>query len=270
MSPSFHGSAGFNPRAHVGRDFSSTPKNVLRKVSIHAPTWGATKGEYLLIGYIAVSIHAPTWGATRGNPRSSMTSLFQSTRPRGARPRMSPSFHGSAGFNPRAHVGRDCKRLSLMSCVLRFQSTRPRGARLANCWFHIRKVEVSIHAPTWGATSRSRGRRWGCSFQSTRPRGARRLCLARGNVEFTFQSTRPRGARLIVSPGPNRKNGFNPRAHVGRDSAQNREGETQEVSIHAPTWGATDAADHILVLADVSIHAPTWGATDNLLYHLLL
>ena len=35
-------STGFNPRAHVGRDELQPPVTVSYKVSIHAPTWGAT------------------------------------------------------------------------------------------------------------------------------------------------------------------------------------------------------------------------------------
>ena len=35
----------------------------------------------------------------------------------------------------------------------------------------------------------------------------------------------------------------------------------KQVSIHAPTWGATDVEDVYDVTEDVSIHAPTWGAT---------
>ena len=75
---------------------------------------------------------------------------------------------------------------------------------------------------------------------------------------------------------------FNPRAHVGRDSYSSSTQQDLQVSIHAPTWGATaDAAAFAEFLvfqstrprgarrvavkppADegVSIHAPTWGAT---------
>ena len=34
-----------------------------------------------------------------------------------------------------------------------------------------------------------------------------------------------------------------------------------DVSIHAPTWGATCGSARLNTLACVSIHAPTWGAT---------
>ena len=55
-----------------------------------------------------------------------------------------------------------------------------------------------------------------------------------------FQSTRPRGARL------------------GKDSRICRRAD---VSIHAPTWGATFGDLDTTTIVSVSIHAPTWGAT---------
>ena len=36
------------------------------------------------------------------------------------------------------------------------------------------------------------------------------------------------------------------------------------VSIHAPVWGATTAAENAGATMDVSIHAPVWGATSRL------
>ena len=122
-------------------------------VSIHAPTRGATSVPCLHQRKVRVSIHAPTRGATSlmispmvngcgFNPRahagrdarfsvsSTMNALFQSTRPRGARPsaRRSISRHGVC-FNPRAHAGRDAYKSATVHTHKRFQSTRPRGAR---------------------------------------------------------------------------------------------------------------------------------------------
>ena len=34
------------------------------KISIHAPTWGATEAKAAALYDIIISIHAPTWGAT--------------------------------------------------------------------------------------------------------------------------------------------------------------------------------------------------------------
>ena len=87
--------------------------------------------------------------------------------------------------------------------------------------------------------------------------------VLRFQVPLTFQSTRPRGARLSVVQEICTIKCFNPRAHVGRDSKLRTNGYTAFVSIHAPTWGATDAIANALAPLFVSIHAPTWGATHN-------
>jgi len=76
----------FNPRAHVGRDRWDSLNSVCCYVSIHAPTWGATLMPF---------------------SKRSFSLLFQSTRPRGARPLPFASVDSGIGFNPRAHVGRD-------------------------------------------------------------------------------------------------------------------------------------------------------------------
>ena len=119
-------------------------------------------------------------------------------------------------FNPRAHVGRD---------------PSIRDSYLSYC--------VSIHAPTWGATKKS--------------------CI-RFNLVW-FQSTRPRGARPTVEGIGGILICFNPRAHVGRDEVNCRSKTFPPVSIHAPTWGATDIQLNKPIRQAVSIHAPTWGAT---------
>ena len=189
--------SSFNPRAHVGRDFSAVMVAFTFSVSIHAPTWGATSYSHLPTpwplfqstrprgarpsarcphppvvcfnprahvgrdgqprggrhGY-GVSIHAPTWGATKCSTTSAPTSSFQSTRPRGARLayRLYTLVH--SGFNPRAHVGRD-------KAAQQWQATDPVsihaptwGATSYSCTYTIIRI-VSIHAPTWGATAYS-------------------------------------------------------------------------------------------------------------------
>ena len=60
-------------------------------------------------------------------------------------------------------------------------------------------LDISIHAPTWGAT-----------------------------VVIRVRATRQRN--------------FNPRTHVGCDSADYANAFDQKISIHAPTWGATEEA----------------------------
>ena len=55
----------FNSRAHAGRDCTADITRLRGRVSIHAPTRGATVLVRLQVGGPLVSIHAPTRGATR-------------------------------------------------------------------------------------------------------------------------------------------------------------------------------------------------------------
>ena len=112
-----------------------------QKVSIHAPTRGATLRQRKRQRQRQVSIHAPTRGATN-NPYISISIIF--------------------GFNSRAHKGRDISNLffltvkSLVSIhaptrgatkisfksksFLSFQFTRPQGARLHVSAFQYRPI----------------------------------------------------------------------------------------------------------------------------------
>ena len=123
-------------------------------------------------------------------------------------------------------------------------------------------MNISIHAPTWGATLKGTYQACRRKFQSTHPRGVRRRCPT---VSITGSDFNPRthvGCDITVCRfTPNRWN-FNPRTHVGCDalSSQFRSGG-QGISIHAPTWGATPPQEVGVRPIGISIHAPTWGAT---------
>ena len=187
--------SSFNPRAHVGRD-----------TTLFAPCSAAS-----------VSIHAPTWGATALAPFSAAGNLFQSTRPRGARPLACYRLIAKSGFNPRAHVGRDPKATAAKTTA-----------------------QVSIHAPTWGATYPNSEPLPGYPFQSTRPRGARPKARKPGSPESPVSIHAPTwGATIPYDVLRLLKSCFNPRAHVGRDLPEQRTFAGLPVSIHAPTWGAT-------------------------------
>ena len=55
----------FNPRTHVGCDLHGGGHIAHRlRISIHAPTWGATLRFWGHRSRHLISIHAPTWGAT--------------------------------------------------------------------------------------------------------------------------------------------------------------------------------------------------------------
>ena len=121
------------------------------------PVWGATCQTHSDFVEPGISIHAPAWGATVEAGRCKLELTFQSTRPRGARPRTPWIRIMAIYFNPRARVGRDQTQKKHILHKAQFQSTRPRRARrFTPSTFSIASV-----------------------FQSTRPRGARRHPCAR-------------------------------------------------------------------------------------------
>ena len=143
-----HGTRHFNPRARVGRD-TATFAELYAK-------WTFQSARLVLF-------------------REQINGgLFQSTRPRGAR----PVWHGGDEQS------------------FLFQSTRPRGARPWHRRVQGCIVLISIHAPAWGATPLIHVARAQFLFQSTRPRGARLYRAIPKSMSKKFQSTRPRGARL--------------------------------------------------------------------------
>ena len=144
-----------------------------------------------------ISIHAPQWGATDGVRFVKADDKFQSTHPSGVRllsrvlDKMDTIFQSThpSGVRLGAATGRFRDRV--------FQSTHPSGVRPFACRVGERLVEISIHAPQWGATF-YRGAvndlhgisihapQWGATcpldsgregedvFQSTHPSGVRR------------------------------------------------------------------------------------------------
>ena len=161
------------------RRVSNAPSDAVLRVSIHAPAWGATgdgcsfgagcsgfqsthprgvrriylhlritltgfqsthprgvrpQSQRCNVVFVVVSIHAPAWGATAlCVPTVIAVFLFQSTHPRGVRLQRA-ALHGAIRFcfNPRTRVG----------CDVFF------------CHLAPPFLDVSIHAPAWGATRR--------------------------------------------------------------------------------------------------------------------
>ena len=106
----------FNPRAHEGRDNVIGVRTVWRLRFNPRAHEGRDLFDYDAFTLLEVSIHAPTRGATPTTSMFSMTSSFQSTRPRGAR------------RDPQLFLKR----------LRKFQSTRPRGARHAPSQGHAK------------------------------------------------------------------------------------------------------------------------------------
>ena len=143
---------------------------------------------------------------------------FQSTRPCGARPRASPETATRPSFNPRARAGRDQKRGRRGWKGVKVSIHAPVRGATQYQGLHFSIFIVSIHAPVRGATCTMFSvARTIAKFQSTRPCGARQGFQTMCFRSSSFQSTRPCGAR----PG---------RPEIVR---------VVDVSIHAPVRGAT-------------------------------
>ena len=80
-----------------------------------------------------------------------------------------------------------------------------------------------------------------------------------------FQSTLPRRERLVISAVVPHRIDFNPRSHEGSDDNQETINRHSNISIHAPTKGATLTSTRKYWKPSISIHAPTKGATSSAL-----
>ena len=126
---------------------------------------------------IIVSIHAPPWGATRLLGDSRKSDKFQSTHPRGVRLPVCSMRSSACRFQSTHPRGVRHTVVSTADTSSQFQSTHPRGVRRyaftstvtpgsfnprtpVGCddvgFFETNPLDVSIHAPPWGATKEKR------------------------------------------------------------------------------------------------------------------
>ena len=188
-----------------------------RKVSIHAPTWGATSksgyscvlavfqstlphGERLyyhmrISPVFVVSIHAPTWGATlllqlcrKGKGVSIHAPTWGATD--------IPIIYVSNGeFQSTLPHGERQLAFTHLLIFDRFQSTLPHGERLA---------------PSVASSSL-------CAFQSTLPHGERRLDSASHVPNPGFNPRSHMGSDVKLCACSMSYQSFNPRSHMGSD-----------------------------------------------------
>ena len=103
------------------------------------------------------------------------------------------------------------------------------------------------------------------AFQSTPPHGGRPSGSFSAGTAILFQSTPPHGGRPQVGGALDAVDEVSihaPAWGATSSAAAGHEHGTQ-VSIHAPAWGATSLVTHLHPIDRVSIHAPAWGATDR-------
>ena len=144
-------------------------------------------------------------------------------------------------FNPRTHEGCDTASPIIMPIISKFQSTHPRGVRHEYCVENVHGVE----------------------FQSTHPRGVR-LCIRRNVVCASVISIHAptRGATFSINYSMSNINNFNPRTHEGCDLQFLHPHQRQKLfqSTH-PRGVRHELLEAVTLTYDISIHAPTRGAT---------
>ena len=257
-------------------------KQVFRcRVSIHAPARGATKLIFLMFVVLLVSIHAPARGATIKSLWHVLYCLFQSTHLQEVR-----------------HILR-----AYDLDFFEFQSTHLQEVRLLMHKTIVQLTQVSIHAPTRGATCTTLNRYIRTiRFQSThlqevRPcstrhqayrdkvsihaptRGATRssqsVRCCSGFQSTHLQEVRPKIiTRLTSALSFNRLTSalsFNPRTYKRCDFLDFNK-IANSIGFNPRTYKRCDLVmdDVFQVPEFVSIHAPTRGATSLILIRLLI
>ncbi len=142
--------------------------------------------------------------------------LFQSTPPRGGRPRSPPAAPPAhTHFNPRPRVGGD-----------------PAGGH-----GHAESC-ISIHAPAWGATACVR---WAAGWSDFNPRprvgGDERLIDIELPIHISIHAPAWGATSTVLTRCGTIY--FNPRPRVGGDCNPATARPFHHISIHAPAWGAT-------------------------------
>ena len=176
------------------------------------------------------SFHIPLWAAAS----------FQSTHPSGVRrPTACNACTTAKYFNPRTPVGCDTGGPQARRPDADFNPRTPVGCDRSGLRGRGGFVEISIHAPQWGATTVD----------------------ATITPILRFQSTHPSGVRPTATRTAIRVCNFNPRTPVGCDAREVAGAVHELISIHAPQWGATCRSFPRSRRQSISIHAPQWGAT---------
>ena len=147
-------------------------------ISIHAPAWGATATSTLSSDLPAlfqstlphgerpdlnprsarrrrrvISIHAPAWGATSANSRIDVVYVFQSTLPHGERQTGGIAYLLSDVFQSTLPHGERLSRRVIGASPFHFNPRSRMGSDRSLAGLAERDLDISIHAPAWGATA---------------------------------------------------------------------------------------------------------------------
>ena len=201
------------------------------RVSIHAPAGGATSESCPRIDRSSVFQSTRPRGARLVKSITVKSALmFQSTRPRGARPATRRTATARRMFQSPRPRGARRRRWRTLRTRSRFQSTRPRGARLSHDFLLFDPLLVSIHAPAGGATQRIEDVVPAYDVSIHAPAGgATHFEVVERFLGRVSIHAPAGGATYAASWSTCHFSGFNPRARGGRDENHLTTGESVDV-----------------------------------------
>ena len=165
---------------------------------------------------------------------------FQSTLPHGERQELFLLRSVTSCFNPRSHTGSDLSLYFIRTLSQRFNPRSHTGSDPNNVSQMRVDDYVSIHAPTRGATLQAANRQDSKRVSIHAPtRGATQIGYVFARALLSFNPRSHTGSDFFSSSSRQGSTSFNPRSHTGSDQKTTIGNVNQNVSIHAPTRGAT-------------------------------
>ena len=150
-------------------------------------------------------------------------------------------FPVPAYFNPRSHKGSDTPYCKIIIISVYFNPRSHKGSD-TTCTVFARYSNFN--------------------FNPRSHKGSDEPSIMTFMRKIIFQSTLPQGERPIHAASWLLRMHFNPRSHKGSDKTCGcYMYRATDISIHAPTRGATDESLTVAFGSHISIHAPTRGAT---------
>ena len=160
-------------------------------------------------------------------------------------------------------MGSDAVPAGMLGIVSEFQSTLPHGER------HVVAIflnDVTVFQSTLPHGERRGGRTTSRSTTYFNPRsrmGSDRQASTPASGTSYFNPRSRMGSDIPPPRSLRSISYFNPRSRMGSDVIYADRCVTNDISIHAPAWGATMSARRSTKTAHISIHAPAWGATSG-------
>ena len=233
---------------------------------------------------ITISIHVPAWGTTLRTLELMSILRFQSTFPRGERPRKDTVRFILDNFNPRSRVGNDNCRTKRRRVCARFQSTFPRGERLL---LRRRCLKNSVFQSTFPRGERRPKAVSGPSPENFNPRsrvGNDGNCSSVRMFPFisihvpawgtTGRSHCDTCCRIYFNPRSRVGNdclhqirsyslmNFNPRSRVGNDGNEQYKNDSIRAFQSTFPRGERQGTECFAMrFHTISIHVPAWGTT---------